>query len=368
MPPLSVIIKPVSGNCNMRCDYCFYRDELSYRKKDLAGGMTEETQEQVIRRILEFADRQCTILFQGGEPTLAGPDFYRKWLAYEKKYNKKNVRIEHAIQTNGYTLDEEWCRFFAENRFLVGLSIDGIPSTHDCFRKTRGGNETYFRVLDSARKLQDHRISFNVLTVVNRRTAPAIWKIYSKYRKMGFWWQQYIACLDPQGEEPGQQRYSLTPEMYGRFLIELFELWLVDLRNGCQPHIRQFDNYIGILKGIEPESCEQRGICSLQPVVESDGSVYPCDFYAMDGFCLGNLNYDSMNVIRESRKAIQFVEQSLDHDQKCRTCRYINICRGGCRRNRDGRAGGRNRFCESYRMFFDTCLSQMIEAARMSYC
>ena len=222
MPPLSVMIKPVSGSCNMSCAYCFYMDERSGRRNICPGGMTEKTQEQVIRKILQLADRECTILFQGGEPTLAGIDFYRKWLAYEKLYNRKQIKISHSFQTNGYALDGKWCRFLAEHQFLTGISLDEIPSTHNCYRKDKEGEGTYFRILESVERLQKAGADFNILTVVNRKTASAIWKIYAKYKKMGFRQQQYIACLDPVGEVPGEQEYALTPELYGRFLIELF--------------------------------------------------------------------------------------------------------------------------------------------------
>ena len=366
MPPLSVTIKPVSGDCNMNCSYCFSMDELADRKKICSGRMTKETQERVIRKILEFADRECAVWFQGGEPTLAGIDFYRNWLALEKKYNRTGVRISHALCTNGCALDEKWCRFLAENHFLTELSLDGIPSTHNCYRKDKNGNGTYFRVLDSAGRLKKAKADFDVITVVNRKTAPAIWKIYAKYKKMGFRKQQYIACLDPMKEALGQQEYSLTPEVYGRFLIELFELWMVDLQHGCEPYIRQFEDYVGILMGIEPESCEQRGFCGLQTVVESDGCVYPCDFYAVDRYLLGNLNQDSLEDINRRWRELKFVEQSLYRDPKCEICRYGSLCRGGCRRYKENHlcGTGKNRFCESYRMFFNTCLPRLEEVAR----
>ena len=144
-------------------------------------------------------------------------------------------------------------------------------------------------------------MEFNVLMVVNGKTAPKIRRIYENFQKLGFSWQQYIACLDPISERQGQEEYSLSPEMYGRFLIELFELWDLDLRQGKQPYIRQFENYVGILLGQFPESCEQRGVCSFQNIVEADGSVYPCDFYVLDEYRIGNLNEDSFETIHERR-------------------------------------------------------------------
>ena len=365
MPQIHVMIKPASGLCNMRCQYCFYADEMAKRSQASYGIMSIETLDHVMQEIFRFAEEACTIAFQGGEPTLAGLDFYRQCIRLEKKYNTKNVAVSYALQTNGYALDEEWFSFFAENHFLIGLSIDGIKAAHDAYRKDASGNDTYFRILETAQGLRQAGVDFNVLTVVNGRTAPKIRKIYEKYKKLGFDWQQYIACLDPVQERPGEQEYSLTPHMYGRFLIELFELWDLDLRQGKHPYIRQFENYIGILMGHQPESCEQRGVCSFQNIVEADGSVYPCDFYVMDGYRLGNLRTDSLQVIEQRRRESRFVENSINHTEKCRSCPYFMVCRGGCRSHREhpGTEPGENYFCESYQMFFDSCLPRMREIA-----
>lgn len=363
MPQIHVMIKPASGLCNMKCQYCFYADEMEKRSQSSYGIMRIETLEHVIQEIFRFAEEQCTIAFQGGEPTLAGLDFYKQCVLLVKKYNLKKIPVSYALQTNGYALDDQWYSFFAQHHFLIGLSIDGVKAAHDAYRKDACGNDTYLRVLETACGLRQAGVDFNVLTVVNRRTASKIRKIYENYQKQGFMWQQYIACLDPVWEHPGQQEYSLTPQMYGRFLIELFELWDLDLRQGKQPYIRQFENYIGILMGHLPESCEQRGVCSYQNIVEADGSVYPCDFYVMDGYCIGNLNTDSFQEIEQKRKESRFVENSLNHLEKCKNCPYFMVCRCGCRRHREQLGTGENYFCEAYQMFFDKCLPRMKEIA-----
>lgn len=366
MPPLHVMIKPASGLCNMRCRYCFYADEMENRQQRSYGIMAPETLECVVRKALDYAERECTFAFQGGEPTLAGLNFFRDCVRLQKEYAGKNTEVHNAIQTNGYGMTEEWCEFFAENHFLVGLSVDGIKATHDAYRKGPDGEDTYFRILRAAEMLRAAGADFNVLTVVNGRTAPRIRKIYRQYEKLGFRWQQYIACLDPLGESPGGQEYSLTPAVYGQFLIDLFEMWETDLRAGRQPYIRQFENYLAILLGQEPESCEQRGVCGVQHVVEADGSVYPCDFYVLDRYRLGNLREDSFETIQERRRQSGFLEASYEKDPGCGDCPYAFLCRGGCRRHRERADGtmGQNEFCLSYRMFFDACLPGMREIAR----
>lgn len=361
MPQMNFLIKPASGLCNLKCDYCFYADEICARKQTSCSIMSDDVMEQVIKKALAQASGTCTFLFQGGEPSLAGLAFYEKWIDAEKKYNINHVQTAHSLQTNGYLIDEKWCRFFADNQFLIGLSVDGIKATHDAFRKDSQGSGTYLKVLSAAEKLRSAGADFNVLTVVTKKTAARIRRIYESYRHQGFMWQQYIACLDPLQTQPGSMDYSLTPELYGQFLTDLFQLWSIDLKNGCQPYIRQFENYIGILLGFEPESCDQRGICSFQNVVEADGSVYPCDFYALDEYKLGNLVTDDFAVIQERQKQSGFLSRFKSPSSTCRACRYFFLCRGGCCRHREqpGTAYGRNYFCKSYQMFFDACLPEM---------
>ena len=190
--------------------------------------------------------------------------------------------------------------------------------------------------------------------MINAKTAPKIRKIYEQFRKQGFRYQQYIACLDPIDEGQGNYEYSLTAKAYGQFLCDLFELWMVDLKQGKQPYIRQFENWVAILLGLMPEACDQSGVCNIQNIVEADGSVYPCDFYVLDEYCIGNLNQDSMEEIYSNREKSGFLENSRNHSEECRACPYFYICRGGCRRHRMQMDNVfENVFCEGYKYFFD---------------
>lgn len=365
MPPIQMLIKPASGNCNMRCEYCFYMDEMEHRTQKSCGFMSLETLEILVKKALEYADGTCAFAFQGGEPTLVGIEFYRTLIALEKKYNTKNIQIQNAIQTNGYALDTEWAEFLSENHFLTGLSIDGICAAHNAYRKDVNGRETFAKVMESAKLLEEHGAEFNILTVVHKKTAQKVSRMYQFYKKNGFHYQQYIACLNPLGVEK-EPEYALSAEAYGKFLIELFELWYLDLKKGEQPYIRQFENYISILLGIEPEACDMRGMCSLQQVVEADGSVYPCDFFVLDEYKMGNICDDEYEQILEKGMEMKFVQNSLPLDEDCRMCKYFSICRGGCGRHRldvNGSRTGRNCFCESYKLFFDAELPKMLEIA-----
>ena len=341
--------------CNMHCDYCFYCDEAQKRLQKSYGFMSDETLKNVIRKTILRAEGVISYAFQGGEPTLRGLDFFKKAVAYEKQYNRNHIKVQNAFQTNGYLLDDEWCAFFKENNFLVGLSLDGIRETNDIYRHAAGCGSVFERIFGAAKLLQKHGVEFNILTVVTGNTAAHIPEIYEFYRRNGLGYQQYIACLDPLEEPHGQNPYALSPKQYGEFLITLFHLWYKDWKRGRQPYIRQFENYIGILMGYRPEACDQCGICNIQNAVEADGSVYPCDFYMLDQYKLGNLNTDTLAQIDARRKEIGFIEQSCAVDEKCKICKWYQLCRGGCRRDRDYYQDGigRNYYCAAYERFFE---------------
>jgi len=325
------------------------------------GFMSLETLEAVVQRAFAYADEGCGFMFQGGEPALSGLSFYQHFMELVEKYNQNKIPVYSSIQTNGYHMDAEWARFFAENHFLVGISLDGNRRTHDACRVNPKGEGTFHEVMKTIRFFQEYGVEYNILTVVNGKTAPAIEKIYSFYAKNSWNYQQYIPCLDPVGEKPGEQEYSLTPEMYGDFLIRLFELWYADLRAGKQPYIRQFENYISILMGYPAESCDLRGGCSIQYVVEADGTVYPCDFYVSEEYKLGNFRTDSVEQIKESKKAAAFLEDGVGKSEKCMECKYRFLCHGGCKRHW---YGTENYFCSSYQRFFEAALPRMKEIAR----
>ena len=358
MPPISLLIKPASGLCDLSCEYCFYCDVMKNRELESRGIMRCDTLEAVIEKALSFAEGTCTIGYQGGEPTLAGLDFFIRSVEIQRKYNTKNIIIENTIQTNGYAITEEWARFFAENDFLVGLSLDGIKKTNDAYRKTPNGGVTFERIMKTVSLFDRFEVQYNILTVLNRRTAENVRRIYEFYKKCNFKYLQFIPCLDPLSEEAGVRKYSLSPKLYGEALCELFDLWYADLLEDRHPYIRMFENYISILCGLQPESCDMRGVCGKQYVVEADGTVYPCDFYVLDEYCMGNLSVDDFPALDKRRGELRFVEQSVSLPEKCDACEYRPLCRSGCHRHRI-HSEGQNYFCPSYRIFFAHALDRL---------
>lgn len=368
MPAISIMLKPASGLCNLRCKYCFYADEAASRTVACYGMMSQETLEAVLRRTLAFAEGQCTVSFQGGEPTLAGLDFFRKVVELEKKWNVNSVQIENTIQTNGILIDEEWAKFLGEHRFLVGISLDGNRQTHDVNRLDPKGKGTFVRVTRAIELLKKYHVEFNVLTVVTRQLVPHIRNIYGYFARLGVEYQQYIPCLDPMAEVPGEQSYSLTSEDYATFLKELFDCWYAEARQGRMRYVRYFIGLMNMVGGYPPGVCEMYGVCSHQFVVEADGSVYPCDFYMLDQWRLGSLVTDTFEQLERRREELKFIEVSKEWPDECRKCKWVALCRNGCRRDRlmtpEGKPG-RHRHCKAYQEFLEYAYPRLRELVRM---
>lgn len=367
MPPVSLLIKPASSNCNLRCSYCFYHSIAESRMTESYGIMNAETLEPLVKSALEYADNICTFAFQGGEPTLAGLDFFKNLVSLVKIYNFKKVKINYAIQTNGLVIDSEWASFLSEHKFLVGISLDGPKDIHDAARFDSRNVGSFNRVMNAISLFNKHHVEYNILSVVNSYTARHINQVYSFFKKNNFDYLQFIPCLDPLDETPGGHQYSLTPERYALFLKRLFDEWYKDILQGKKISIRYFDNLIGMLKGYPPESCGMSGVCTAYFVVEADGSTYPCDFYTIDEWSMGNITNMSFKELKASKNAVRFTATSVHVSEECKGCKFLSICRGGCRRDREPFEDGKpvhNRFCQSYREFFEYAGERLTILAR----
>lgn len=368
MPPVSLLIKPASSLCNLKCKYCFYHSIAEGRTIGSFGIMSTDILEHLVKKALKYAESTCTFAFQGGEPTLAGLYFFRKLAELQKRYNTRNVRIVNAIQTNGLVIDEEWCDFLAGNNFLVGISLDGPKDIHDMNRMDESNRGSYSKVMSAINLLKKHEVEYNILTVVNSVTARHINKVYSFLKKNDFRYLQFIPCLDPLGENPGYHSYSLTPEKYAYFLKTLFDLWYSDIIKGYKVSIRYFDNLVGMVMGYPPESCGMSGKCTCYFVAEADGSIYPCDFYVIEEWCLGNIREVDFKELLKTSNSTRFIDVSRHVDLQCESCKWIGICRGGCRRNREPFIDGKpvlNYYCTAYKEFFSHAYERLCYIAHM---
>jgi uncharacterized protein len=355
MPPLSMLIKAASSNCNLKCKYCFYHSLAKNRRIKSYGLMTPATLEIIVEKALDYADDVCTFGFQGGEPTLIGLNFFQKLIELQKIYNYKRVKIFNAIQTNGTKIDQSWAKFLVQNNFLVGISLDGFKELHNSNRIDAKDNGTFTGVMNAIRLFNQYQVEYNILSVVTSEMAGDPERIYDFAKKNNFRYLQYIPCLDPLDEEPGGSAYSLKPDQYACFLKSLFDLWYQDILNGNLISIRYFMDLVELEMGLKPGTCGMVGECNCQYVIEADGGVYPCDFYVIDPCYLGNITKTGFRELMNSKVCQDFIKVSTHLDPKCRKCKSFHLCRGGCRRTREPFRDGKpdlDYFCSSYLEFF----------------
>lgn len=355
-----MLIKPASGLCNMNCCYCFYKDELAHLNHQRTGIMEREIRELLIQRACAEADDWIQFSFQGGEPTLAGLEFFRDFVELVKKYKKKKTQIRYAIQTNGLLLDEEWAEFFYENQFLAGLSYDGNPRIHDLLRKDQSGAGTSKRMEGAWKILRSHHVETNLLCVVTKQIAKKPERTYEFLKGMGGRYLQFIPCISPVDDEQGRAGWIPTVKEYGYWMKAVFDLWYRDWSEGNYISIRNFDDYINLMCGKNASSCAACGQCGRYLVIENDGSVYPCDFYVQDGWYLGNIKTQSIENLICSPKASSFAAEKYK-SSGCQRCQYFGLCRGGCKNDYQSRKNSEreNIFCEAYLDFFPYALRRM---------
>ena len=372
MPPVSLMIKPASSNCNLRCKYCFYHDLASCREMPSHGMMTLDTLEDILKKAFEFADGSMVMIsFQGGEPLLAGKDFFRGFAAMLPRLNTKRSAVHVGVQTNGTLIDEEWCDIFLKNRYLVGLSLDGDAVTN-ILRIDAKGEDTFDRVSSAAKMLQAKKVDFNILTVITKPVVDNISRVYSFFRKNKFKHLQFIPCLKPLGMpkadtpesfyENGDEAenmmnaedFHINADDYEIFLKKAFSLYTRDYIDGRYTSIRLFDNFVRLAHSQRAEQCGMNGHCTHQYVIEADGEVYPCDFYCTDEYSLGNILDTDFAKLERSPKAIKFIEESLGIEEKCKECNYYRLCKNGCKRERIDLDK-----CTAYKNFFPYALPHL---------
>ena len=348
----SLLIKPASAVCNLDCSYCFYLDRDADPYKALpARRMTVETLERLVDTYLFYGYPTGTFAFQGGEPTLAGLPFFEKLVELQKRYGRNGQEVSNSIQTNGLAINDAWCRLFKEYHWLVGVSLDGPGEMHDRYRLDRQGCGTWRAVMNAIECLRKNAVEFNVLCVLSRANVAQPRQLYAFFRSLGIDYIQYIPLAEFDGL--GQPLpFTITPEEYGRFLCETFDLWWPDRR---RVHIRYFENIAEALAGRRPGTCTMHETCDSYAVVEYNGDVYPCDFFVEREWKLGNVNLDSWPEIARRQRRRQFAANKTVPHPTCQVCEYQSICHGGCPKHRYDRHrqfGDLDYFCAAYKAIF----------------
>jgi uncharacterized protein len=302
-----------------------------------------------------------TIAWQGGEPTLMGMDFYRHSLELQKKYRKPGTVIENTFQTNGILLNDDWCKFFHDNGFLVGLSMDGPKEYHDYYRKDKRSHGTFDRVQRAARLLQKHKAEFNILCTVNSRNASHPLEVYHYFRDtLNAQFIQFIPIVERDNETGYQEGSKITdrtvrPEQWGNFLITIFNEWVKhDVGN---TFVLNFDGALAGWLGMAGTVCIFGTTCGLGMALEHNGDLYSCDHFVEPDFYLGNILNTPMIELVASQKQRKFGLDKRDSlPRYCRECEVLGICNGECPKNRfmetPDREPGLNYLCEGYKAFF----------------
>jgi len=358
--PFHIMCKPVCGVCNLDCAYCYYTMKPRELYPDVEKFMmTDEVLESYTKQYLETMPVRCEFGWQGGEPTLAGLEFFQKAAEFQKKYTKPGQVVTNALQTNGTLLDDAWCEFLAANNYLVGISLDGPPQWHDTFRRDRGNNPTFHRAWAGVELLRTHGVEFNVLVTLNSVNAPHAGDIYRYFANRGIQYVQFIPILERTGDDEPTD-FSCTAEQFGNFMLDVFDLWASrDVGNVSE---RLIDNVLHQLIYGQASTCCYADRCANAHVLEFNGDLYVCDHFVYKEWCIGNIMERPLAELVRDDLLDKFAELKTESPAKCRDCEFFPFCRGGCPKHHRpiGRDPERfNHFCEGYKKFFREALPEL---------
>jgi len=391
-PGFHLLAKPSGSTCNIDCTYCFFLSKEALYPNEKSR-MSAETLEAYIRQLLEsHRVPQVTVAWQGGEPTLMKVEFFRRAVELVEKYRKAGQTVQHTFQTNGILLDDDWCAFFKEHNFLVGLSVDGPRELHDAYRRDRRQQGTFDRVMQGLQHLKRHGVEFNILCTVNAANEKHGREVYRFFRdELGAKWIQFIPIVERASEEtlaianqgwseqPGRKRLlytqtgnlvterSVGSEQYGRFLVDVFEEWV--RHDVGQVYVQLFDVTLEAFFG-RHKLCIHAPTCGYGPALEHNGDLYSCDHFVEPRFLLGNIHKTHMLKLVASPEQRRFGDDKRDTlTAQCQRCEVKPLCNGGCPKDRfalsrDGDPG-QNYLCAGLELFFKHTLPAMRTMAQL---
>ena len=357
------MVKPVGSLCNMRCKYCYYLDKAALYDYSQPQ-MDERLLERYIRANIE-GNNSPVIAFawHGGEPLLAGKEFFRKAVALQQKYAEGKT-VENSIQTNGLLVDDEWCQIFRDNNFLVGVSIDGPEHIHDAHRLDAGGNPTFARVMKGIERLYRNRVEYNTLTTVNIHSEGRGAEVYNFLRHISVFMQflpvAELLCdgrvQSPEAQGADVASWSVSAEGFGRFMCDIFDIWVT--KDVGRRYVQLFDATLALMVGVQPSVCSLCETCGSGLTVEHNGDVYCCDHFVYPEYKIGNIHTDRLADLAYCDRQFEFgVAKRALLPRECRHCKFYNLCHGECPKHRfiNDNTGeyGKNYLCDGYRMFYE---------------
>ena len=366
-PAFGTMVKPIGSACNLDCHYCYYRDKSEIYSGNMPR-MSEELLERYIQQYIEGASQQnISFCWHGGEPLMAGLPFFEKAMELQKKYAGDKI-IENTLQTNGILVNDDWCRFFKQNDFLIGLSLDGPEDIHDAFRRDCGGAPTFARVMRAVELMKKHGVEFNLLATVNARSEERGAEVYRFLTSINPYIQflpvvEYVRLrpgkrpliVSPDEEDAVPAPWSVSAKGYGKFMCDVFDEWVkYDVGKNF---VQLFDVTLGNWCGVPPSLCAFAEVCGDGLVVEHNGDVYSCDHFVYPEYRLGNIATDELSTMYRSREQQDFGRDKRDAlPLECKRCNYYFLCRGECPKHRFEYATNgepyMNVLCEGYKMFF----------------
>jgi uncharacterized protein len=363
-----VFVKPVGALCNLGCSYCYYLDKEHLYPEGETFKMSDETLEEYIAQHIDASPEEVIrFSWHGGEPTLLGLDFYRMVVELQHRHQPLGRSISNGIQTNGTLLDEDWCRFLAEEGFAVGLSMDGPPELHDLHRVTKDGKPTHWMTMRGYRLLRKHGVFTEILCVVNAQNVRSPLRVYRFFKQLDARYITFLPLVEPD-EGGGVTRDTVPADAWGEFLCTVFDEWR-DHDVG-RVKVQIFEEAARTAFNQEHSLCIFRPTCGDVPVVEHNGDFYSCDHFVEPEHRLGNIHETPLVELLESPAQRAFGRAKLETlPRLCRECGVRDMCNGGCPRNRfidtpDGEPG-LNYLCEGYKRFFTHCQPFVSEVAAL---
>ena len=386
-----VMAKPTGPVCNLSCEYCFYLEkEKLYPSRDRDWKMSLETLEMYVKQTIDAQESGVVnFAWQGGEPTMAGIEFFEHAMALCKLYGE-GKEIHHAFQTNGVLINEQWCKFFKQHNVLVGISIDGPEALHDHYRVNRTGRGSHAKVVEAINLLKEHGVEFNILCVVNAENVKQPLVVYEHFKQLGAQYIQFIPLVERESQHitesdsevlrlvmPGEEfanvtEWSVPPKAYGEFLWQIFFYWV---RNDVgRTFVNAFDSTLSQWMGGESEICHHQQNCGHAFILEANGDVYNCDHFVYPEHLLGNIHDTTIKAINQSAPAVQFgIEKTRNLSENCQNCPMKPLCNGGCPKHRFAMSKtgvpNHNYFCTGYQLFFERTalyMKTMRELIRMN--
>ena len=372
----NIMIKPVGSLCNLKCHYCYYLD-----KAELYGGREPRMSEQMLEHFVKeyIAANDVNDVFfnwHGGEPLLAGLDFFRNAVAFQQKYSGEK-KIHNTLQTNATLITPEWARFFRDNGFLIGVSLDGPRNVHDRYRGGKGGASVFDRVIRGIMELYRAGVQYNVMATVNRQSEGRALEIYQFLKSAGTRFIQFMPVVEhvrdglivsPETDGAKLAPWSVSAVGFGRFLCDIFDHWV---RNDVgRVFVNQFDAALACWCGVQPGLCAMAETCGGNSVIEHNGDLYPCDHFVYADYRIGNVLETDLRTLMNSSKQVRFgIDKRNGLPGKCLRCRWFFACHGECPKHRfnktDKGETGLNALCEGYEMFFSHIAPYMEEMKKL---